>query len=63
MSQIYPSNKDLVTQKCIFYERIAKLESLVENTKKLQTDQILKELDATNNILTKLLDENILRKF
>ena len=46
-----------------FHERIARLESLVENTKKLQTDQLLKELDAKNNILTKLLDENILRKF
>ena len=46
-----------------FYERIAQLESLLENTKKLQTDQRLKELDAKNNILTKLLDENILRKF
>ena len=42
-----------------FYERIAQLESLVENTNKLQTDQLLKELDAKNNILTKLLDENI----
>ena len=40
-----------------FYERIEQLQSL--NTKKLQTDQ----LDAKNNILTKLLDENILRKF
>ena len=46
-----------------FYERIAQLESLVENTNKLQTDQLLKELDAKNNILTKLLVENILRKF
>ena len=46
-----------------FHERIARLASLVENTKKLQTDQLLKELDAKNNILTKLLDENILRKF
>ena len=46
-----------------FYERIAQLESLVENTKKLQTDQLLEELNAKNNILTKLLDENILRKF
>ena len=46
-----------------FYERIAQLESLVENTNKLQTDQLLKELEAKNNILTKLLDENILRKF
>ena len=46
-----------------FHERIARLESLAENTKKLQTDQLLKELDAKNNILTKLLDENILRKF
>ena len=44
-----------------FYERIEQFESL--NTKKLQTDQLLKELDAKNNILTKLLDENILRKF
>ena len=46
-----------------FYERIAQLESLVENTKKLQTDQLLKELDGKNNILTKLLDKNTLRKF
>ena len=46
-----------------FYDRIAQLESLVENTNKLQTDQLLKELDTKNNILTKLLDENILRKF
>ena len=46
-----------------FYERIAQLESLVENNKILQTDQILQELDAKNNIFTKLLDENILRKF
>ena len=46
-----------------FYERFAQLESLVENTKKLQTDQLLKEIDAKNNILTKLLDENILRRF
>ena len=46
-----------------FYERIAQLESLVENTKIPQTDQLLKELDAKNNILTKLLDENIFRKF
>ena len=46
-----------------FHERIARLASLVENTKKLQTDQLLKELDAKNNILTKLLDKNILRKF
>ena len=45
------------------YERIAQLESLMENTKKLQTDQLLKKLDAKNNIWTKLLDENILRKF
>ena len=29
-----------------FYERIAQLESLVENTSKLQTDQLLKELDT-----------------
>ena len=35
----------------------------MEDTKKLQTNQLLKELDAKNNILTKLLDENILRKF
>ena len=35
----------------------------MENTKKFQTDQLLKELDAKNNILTKLLDENILRTF
>ena len=46
-----------------FYERIGQLESLVENTNKLQTDQLLKELDAKNNILTKLLAEIILRKF
>ena len=46
-----------------FYERITQLESLMENTKKLPTDQLLKELDVKNNILTKLLDENILRKF
>ena len=46
-----------------FYERIAQLESLVENTNKLQTNQLLKELDAKNYILTKLLDENISRKF
>ena len=46
-----------------FYERFAQLESLVENTTKLQTDQLLKEIDAKNNILTKLLDENILRRF
>ena len=46
-----------------FYERITQLESLVENTNKLQTDQLLKELDAKNNILTKLFDENISRKF
>ena len=42
-----------------FYERIAQLESLVENTKKLQTDQLLKELDVKNNISTKLLTGNI----
>ena len=42
-----------------FYERIAQLESLVENTKKIQTDEILKELDAKNNILIKLLDKTI----
>ena len=42
-----------------FHERITKLESLVENTKKLQADQLLKEHDAKNNILTKLLDKNI----
>ena len=42
-----------------FYERIAQLESLVENTKKIQTNQILKELDAKNNILIKLLDKTI----
>ena len=53
-----PSNIELH-----FYERIAQLESLVGNTKKLQTDQLLEELNAKNNILTKLLDENILRKF
>ena len=41
----------------------SQLESLVENTNKLQTDQLLKELGAKNNILTKLLVENILRKF
>ena len=35
----------------------------MENTKKLQNDQLLKEIDAKNNILTKLLNENILRKF
>ena len=35
----------------------------MENTKKFQIDQLLKELDAKNNILTKLLDENILRTF
>ena len=46
-----------------FHERIAQLESLVQNTNKLQNDQLLKELAAKNNILTKLLDENILRKF
>ena len=46
-----------------FYERIEQLESLVENTNKLQTDHFLKELDAQNNFLTKLLDENISRKF
>ena len=44
-----------------FYERIAQLENLMENIKKLQTNQLLKELDAKNNILTKLLHENILR--
>ena len=44
-----------------FYERIAQLENLMENIKKLQTNQLLKELDAKNNILTKLLLENILR--
>ena len=42
---------------------MAQLESLVENTNKLQTDQLLKELDTKNNILTKLLDENTSRKF
>ena len=46
-----------------FYERIAQSQNLVEDTKKLQTNQLLKELDAKNNILTKLLDENMLRKF
>ena len=51
------SNKELH-----FYEPIAQLESLVDFTNKLQTDQLLKELDAKNNILTKLLHENILRK-
>ena len=35
----------------------------MENTIKFQTNQLLKELDAKNNILTKLLDENISRKF
>ena len=44
-----------------FYERITQLESLVENTKKLQTNQLLKEPDV-KNILTKLLDKNILWK-
>ena len=34
-----------------FYERVTQLESLVENTNKLQTDKLLKELDAKNNIL------------
>ena len=29
-----------------FYERIPQLERLVEHTKKLQTGQLLKELDA-----------------
>ena len=38
-----------------FYERNAQLEGLVENTKKLPTDQPPKELQAKNNILTKLL--------
>ena len=42
---------------------MAQLQSLMENTKKLQTDQLLKELDVKSNILTKLLDENNLRKF
>ena len=42
-----------------FYERIAQLEGLVENTKKFRADQ----LDVKNNILTKLLDENIFREF
>ena len=46
-----------------FYEQIMQLESLVENTNKLQTDQLLKELDTKNNILIKLLHENISRKF
>ena len=36
-----------------FYEQIAQSERLVENTRKLQTDQLLKELDAKNNILNK----------
>ena len=36
-----------------FHERIAQLASLVENTKKFQTDQLVKELDAKNNILNK----------
>ena len=57
------SQKKLSNIELHFYERIAQLESLVENTKKLQTDQILKELNTKNNILTKLLDENTLRKF
>ena len=35
----------------------------MENSNILQTDKLLQELDAKNNILTKLLDENILRKF
>ena len=35
----------------------------MENTKKFQTDLLLKELDAKNNILNKLLNENILKKF
>ena len=35
----------------------------MEDTIKLQINQLLKELDAKNNILNKLLDENILRKF
>ena len=34
----------------------------MENTKKLQTDELLKELGAKNNILTKLMDENIFKK-
>ena len=38
-----------------FYERIAQLEGFVENTKKLSTDQLPKELQVKNNILTKLL--------
>ena len=45
------------------YDRIAQLQSLVENTKKVQTDHFLKELDVKNNISTNLLDKNILRKF
>ena len=42
-----------------FYVQIAQLESLVKNTNKFQTEELLKELDAKKNILTKLLDENI----
>ena len=38
-----------------FHERNAQLEGLVENTKKLPTDQLPKELQAKNYILTKLL--------
>ena len=46
-----------------FYEPIAQLESLVENTKKIQTEQLLEELEAKNDILTKVLDYlfNIIR--
>ena len=51
------SNKELY-----FCERIAQLERLVENTNKLHTEQFLKELDA-KNILIKLLDENILKRY
>ena len=34
----------------------------MENTKNLQADQLLKELDTKNNISIKLQDEIILRK-
>ena len=35
----------------------------MENTKKFPTDQLLKRLDQKNDILNKLLDKNIFKKF
>lgn len=45
-----------------FQEWIVQLESLMEDTKKFQTDQLWKELNAKDNILDKSLDDNTIWK-